>query len=124
MGISTSNWWLWLRSKLLLLDRARLTTVLVVEQFLDLFTTWWLIFYAKIGEEVNPLLPMINGENGLAWLFGIKLVAATFGGLMCWLSLGPKLVKRRFWLMWNALAYFYAGVIAWNSYLMWSSGAI
>lgn len=124
MDTTQKHWWLRLRDKLFILDRARLTSVLVAEQALDLFTTWWLIFYAKTGREANPLLDVINGENGLAWLVGIKIVAATFGGLMCWLSLGPKLVKRRFWVMWNALAYFYAGVIAWNSYLMWSSGAI
>tara|TARA_S200002703_G_scaffold133877_1_gene122170 strand:+ start:246 stop:497 length:252 start_codon:yes stop_codon:yes gene_type:complete len=83
-----------------------------------------LVFYAKIGREANPLLDVVNGENGLVWLVGVKAIAATFGGTMCWLSLGPKLVKPRFWVMWNALAYFYAGVIAWNTYLMWSSGAI
>ena len=117
MGISTSNWWLWLRSKLFILDRVRLTTVLVVQQFIDFFTTWWLVFYTKTGREANPLLDVVNGENGLAWLVGVKLLAASFGGAICWLSLSPKHVKPRFWAMWNAVVYFYSFVVLWNTYL-------
>ncbi len=124
MDTTKKHWWLRLRDKLFILDRARLTSVLVAEQALDLFTTWWLVFYTKTGREVNPLLDVINGENGLAWLVGVKIVAAAFGGTICWLSLGPQVAKRQFWAMWNAVAYFYAGVIAWNGFLMWSSGAI
>ncbi len=121
MGISKINWWLWLRNKLLILDRTRLVTVLVVQQLIDLFTTWWLVFHTKTGTEINPLLQVINGENGLAWLVGVKVVAATLAVVMCWVSLAPKRVKPRFWGMWNTLAYAYSALIVWNSYLMWAT---
>jgi len=113
-----SNWRLWLRNKLLILDRTRLTTALVLEQFLDLFTTWWIIFYMKVGHEANPLLQIINGENGLAWLVGIKLFAAALVGTTCWLSLAPNVATRRFWWMWNGLAYAYAVLVMWNTSLV------
>jgi len=111
--------WLW--NKLFILNRARLVTVLVVQQFLDLFTTWWLIFYAKVGEEVNPFLQVVNGENGLAWLISLKLFAATLGATVCWMSLSPSNAKRWIWGAWNALAYAYTALILWNSYLVLST---
>ena len=110
--------------KILILDRARLTTVLVVEQFMDLITTWWIVFHMKVGYEANPLLQVVNGENGLAWLVGLKLFAAAFAGIICWISLAPKLAKRQFWWMWNGLAYAYGALVLWNTSLIALATAI
>jgi hypothetical protein len=105
---------MWLRDKLLLLNRTRLTIVLVVEQLLDILTTWWAIFEMRAGYEANPLLQVINGENGLAWLIGVKVFAATLIGTVAWISLAPDIAKRWYWWVFNSMAYIYAIVVLWN----------
>jgi len=102
----------------ILKSRARLISVLVVQQLLDLFTTWWLVFHAKVGVEINPLLQVINGENGLTWLVGTKVGAAALGASVCWLSLSPQNIKNYFWYLWNGLAYYYTLILLWSTSLV------
>ena len=118
MGISEGNRWMWLRDKLLVLNRTRLVTILVVEQLLDMLTTWWAIFVMGVAYEANPLLQVINGENGLVWLIAVKLFAASFIGTVSWMALHPQVVKPWFWWALNGIAYFYAMLVLWNSALI------
>ncbi len=103
---------------LILRSRARLTCILVVQQLLDLFTTWWLIFHIKVGKEVNPMLQVVNGEDGEAWLVGAKVFCAVLGGLACWWSLSQKHIKPYFWYVWNTPAYVYGVLLIWNTSLI------
>jgi len=94
-------------------------TVLVVEQLVDLFTTHWLIFHTQVGaEEVNPILGVVNGENGEVWLVGIKVSAAILVGFMVWLSCAEHNVSRLIWFGWNMLAYLYGLLVLWSLYLI------
>ena len=72
----------------------------------------------KIGKEVNPILQVVNGEDGEAWLVGTKVFCAVLGGLVCWHSLSQKYIKPYFWYAWNTIAYVMGVLLIWNTSLI------
>ena len=109
MGISKSNWWLWLRHKLFILSAGQLAVTHIVLQLLDLVTTLFVVLHTSTALEVNPIMRFVlDTPGGMWWFAALKL---TVCGILTWII--PKSLEDSpgcAWI-WRILAVFYLIVV-------------